>query len=127
MMPDDTTRRCNYRRYKKASFIQGGAWCCDKDDLVQTINRIITKSIKRPILLASSSTLCRLVSTIQQERSLYNAICPFVPIESIVMLTATAKIVSLIAIETMSLISALPSSSIINVDHPAHPRRVVTQ
>jgi hypothetical protein len=43
------------------------------------------------------------------------------------MLTATAKIVSLIAIETMSLISALPSSSIINVDHPAHPRRVVTQ
>ena len=59
-----------------------------------------------------------------QERSLYNAICPSVPMESIV-LTATPNIVSLIAIETMSLISALPSSSIINVAHPAHPRTVV--
>ena len=45
MKPDDTNRRCHSRRYKKASFIQGGAWCCDEDDLAQTINRIIRKSI----------------------------------------------------------------------------------
>jgi hypothetical protein len=44
--------------------------------------------------------------------------------ESIV-LTATAKIVYLIVIETLSLLSALPSYTIFDVSHPVHPRRVV--